>query len=170
MLIDATGYTTILNLSLNIRSIKSSLNQHAFIESTTVAVNGILPTTIDWNTKREWIITINADKPKIFLLKEHTELLSDLSRDFSYGPIIPLEYFIPMIYTIKVTLLSYQTLFCANQFNIISVHNDLDENCTPFFILIHAKATLQYLERNWNLILALGLMSIHHWPTRYQSN
>lgn len=131
--INSDGYTTTFSLSFNIRSIKTSLNQHAFIESTSFALSGILPTTIKWNSRREWIFTLNAEKPKIFLLKEHTELFADLGRDFSFGPLIPLEFFIPITYTIKGVLLNYQGFFCANQFNVIAVHNDLDENCRYSF-------------------------------------
>lgn len=148
MLIDFSGYTTTVNFALNIRSVKTSLNQHALIESTSIAFNGILPTIIDWNSKREWIFTLNADKPKIYLLKEHTELLADLGKDFSFGPIVPLDYFIPITYVFKGTLLNYQGYFCTNQFNVILVHNDLDENCILLSLLIHAQAILHCLEVN----------------------
>jgi len=73
---------------------------------------------------------------KIFLIKDHITLITDLITDWSEGDPIENEYFVPTVYDINITFKEYSILLCINECNIINQLNEMDQNCNDKILYI----------------------------------
>jgi hypothetical protein len=73
-------------------------------------------------------LEIYFHEPKIFLLRDHMTLISDLINDWSSGPTVALPFFIPYLYKFKFYLTEVDLNLCANEMNVINQPNDFNEN------------------------------------------
>lgn len=87
-----------------------------------------------WNDMHTWDVDISFDKASIYILRDHTSLLSDLLNDWNDRPSGDVEHFIPYDYNIRMNFKDNRILFCTNQENVISQPNDNQDNS---FIVIN---------------------------------
>ncbi|KAJ3287854.1 hypothetical protein HK104_008423, partial [Borealophlyctis nickersoniae] len=144
------GYTNLLNVEANNVVLSTSVNRAPVLSADlfkTAAVDihpphlqlkGHLDTPRKWNAARTWTFDTTVTKSKIFLLRDHIFLLTDLIKDFTAGPTLSLDYFIPMEYKLGVTLNDFELYLCVNHGNVIGLANDLNENA--YLIVGGAKA------------------------------
>lgn len=167
MSVTESGYSSTINMKVVAKSIKTSLNHALLTESAVFNLNVIMPTPLVWNERREWQLSLTMPNSIVFPLKQHVGFLADLGRDFTYGPQIPIEFFIPTVYKLTGQLNDYQFLFVTNQFNVIPVHIDSDENafltlkgdslkfevCLPFdkYLPLSYQIPIQVLVRQFEL-------------------
>lgn len=59
--------------------------------------------------------------PKIFLIRDHITLLSDLAKDWTSGPGSDFYHFVPYVYGFKLDLIDYALHLNLNDHNIIDV-------------------------------------------------
>ena len=83
---------------------------------------------LNWNDIYVYDLQIFLHQPKIFLLRDHMTLISDLISDWSTGPTLALPFFIPYLYKFKWFLTEAEINLCANEMNVINQPNDLNEN------------------------------------------
>jgi hypothetical protein len=92
-----------------------------------------LPSPLKWNGEREWSFAISFRQPVLYLLRDHINMFTDLSRDWTSGP--PSDYFrfIPMIYAVEFELENFELNMYVNDHNIIDKPLLRDENGAHFF-------------------------------------
>jgi hypothetical protein len=128
MLPGPNGYEPVLEVHLDSVSVLSSLNDTRFIEAESCRVRAELPSPLAWKALRQWNFAITLRTPVLYLLRDHVNMFTDLSKDWSSGPTTPLHLWIPMIYSIDLTLRSYTINLYANDFNIIDTPLQKDSN------------------------------------------
>ena len=69
-------------------------------------------------------LDIQLLETKMYLIKDHIQLITDLITDWTDGPPIENEYFVPTIYDINITFKEFSILLCINECNIIDQLND----------------------------------------------
>ncbi|QRV79612.1 fermentation-like protein [Ceratobasidium sp. AG-Ba] len=121
------------NLEVDLRKItaSSSVNQVEFLRADRCVVRGTMPNPHIWNAERVWRIETTLTKPIIKLLRDHINLLTDLTKDWtSSSPsdtpdelrrssVEEYERFVPIVYDLKVVLENYRLDLYANDHNII---------------------------------------------------
>lgn len=78
-----------------------------------------LPTPLQWNSERQWTVVMSMDRPVLYLIRDHLNMLADLGKDWSSGPPSDFHCFVPMIYAVKFDLNDYKVNLYANDHNII---------------------------------------------------
>ncbi|KAJ3173047.1 hypothetical protein HDU88_004506 [Geranomyces variabilis] len=127
------GYTTMVHVALEDVSLITSLNYAPLLTAHTFKMECVLETPLQWNGARTWTFNMALDSIKLFLLRDHVALLTDLVKDWTAGPPTSQEYFTPMIYKLKFTLTDFDMYFCVNQNNVINQPNALTDN--TYFVL-----------------------------------
>lgn len=87
-----------------------------------------MPVPLVWNAQRNWGIDVTLDTPEILLLREHVNLISDLSRDWSSGAAGDFHHFVPMHYNFRLALVKYAVHLFINDFNIVDMPRSRDHN------------------------------------------
>ncbi|KAJ3355601.1 hypothetical protein GGF32_001871 [Allomyces javanicus] len=154
MVIGPNGYTTTVQAELESVAATSSVNYAELLLAPALNVSVAMPAPLQWNASRTWDIGITAASPTLFLLRDHITLFQDLIADWGTVdtrmplPASPLALFVPITYQIKLAFKSVELQLCINEFNVIDVPNDLDEN--NFFTIstdaLDAAVTLSFLE------------------------
>ncbi|KAI8918297.1 hypothetical protein DFJ77DRAFT_289393 [Powellomyces hirtus] len=127
------GYTMMVHVALDNVSLASSLNYAPLLSAQSLKIECQLENPLQWNAPRIWTFNILLSSMKMFLLRDHVTLLTDLMKDWTSGPSNPQEYFVPMLYKIKLTMTDFDLHFCVNQNNVINQPNDLSDN--SYFVL-----------------------------------
>ncbi|KAI8592502.1 hypothetical protein BDZ88DRAFT_252512 [Geranomyces variabilis] len=122
------GYTTMVHVALEDVSLITSLNYAPLLTAHTFKMECVLETPLQWNGARTWTFNMALDSIKLFLLRDHVALLTDLVKDWTAGPPTSQEYFTPMTYKLKFTLTDFDLYFCVNQNNVINQPNALTDN------------------------------------------
>ena len=131
MIVGPEGYSNVLDIHFILKSLRTSVNYESVIQDALLEIKHIMPYPLVWNADRVWSYEIKMDNPRVFLLREHVTMMTDLLKDFSSGPAITAaQYFIPTEYKVKGVLQDSQFYLNVNPQNVIAVHNDFDENCT----------------------------------------
>ncbi|KAI9095544.1 hypothetical protein DFS34DRAFT_662396 [Phlyctochytrium arcticum] len=124
----AKGYTSTFGIALEKFTVSTSLNYAPLLEASNLKIDCQMPNPIEWKGMRTWTYSIQIAQPRIFFLRDHEALLSDLVKDWTTGPRTCLSYFIPMRYCVKLTLTDFDLYLCVNQNNVINNPNDLNDN------------------------------------------
>lgn len=93
-----------------------------------------LPSPLKWNSQRTWLFAVSLRQPVLYLLRDHVNMLTDLSRDWTSGPPSDYQRFIPMIYIFELDLHHFEINLYANDHNIIDKPLVRDENGTVCYI------------------------------------
>ena len=128
------GWTNKLNLDLKAPEVRSSVNHGLFWKADNQSLACDLSGPLKWNAKHTWRFDALSRGLKLFALREHITLLTDLIGDWSSGP--PTEYstFTPFVYEIGLRFEdSYEVCVNVNDQNIINNPSDFEDN--TFIIL-----------------------------------
>ena len=91
-------------------------------------VQGNMHSPLRWNADRQWRFGVSLRQPVLYLLRDHINMLTDLSKDWTSGP--PSNYFtwVPMRYAVDLDLRNYEINTYVNDQNIIDKPLIRDEN------------------------------------------
>jgi hypothetical protein len=82
-------------------------------------VHASFPSPLVWNSERSWPFSVSLRQPVIYLLRDHVNMFTDLTRDWTSGPPTRWNYFVPTIYLFKLDLHQFELNLYANDQNII---------------------------------------------------
>ncbi|KAK9464001.1 uncharacterized protein V1516DRAFT_89241 [Lipomyces oligophaga] len=122
------GVRNFFNADLNGLELRSSVNHEIFWKSQKINIIADLSNPLQWNGHANWIFDCEAAKSSTFLLREHITIISDLISDFTSGPGVLYEQFVPRTYQFNFTLLDLVLHLNVNDSNIISNPTDFDDN------------------------------------------
>ncbi|KAG6015189.1 hypothetical protein E4U43_005623 [Claviceps pusilla] len=124
-----TGYCNQLNIDLPSTELRSSVNHDLLWTSGPQSIKCDLSTPLGWNTMRTWYFNVVCSDMKLYLLRDHIYLLTDLVDDWASGP--PSEYlvFTPFIYRLNLDLHNLRLFLNVNDENIVDKATALDDNC-----------------------------------------
>lgn len=133
MLASASGYKNRLSIDLPNTELRSSVNHDLLWTTGPQKISCDLSNPLSWNSLRNWHFTVDSEDMKLFLLRDHIFLLTDLVDDWASGP--PAEYldFTPYKYHLHLHLRNMQLYLNVNDENIIDQPTVLDDN--SFLIL-----------------------------------
>ncbi|KAG0707320.1 hypothetical protein DFH29DRAFT_995117 [Suillus ampliporus] len=122
------GYEPRLEIHLDTLSVASSLNDIKLIAAESCRVHASLPSPLVWNAERRWSFSISLRQPAIYLLRDHINMFTDLTRDWTFGPPTDWNLFVPTIYILELDLHHFELNLYANDQNIIDKPLDKGEN------------------------------------------
>ncbi|KAH7888759.1 hypothetical protein F5I97DRAFT_2055646 [Phlebopus sp. FC_14] len=128
MIIGPDGYESRLEVHLDTVQVTSSLNDIKLVNAESCRVHAALPSPLKWNAKRQWSFAVSLRQPIIFLLRDHINMFSDLSRDWTTGPLTEWHHFVPTVYSFELALHHFDLDLYANDQNIIDKPLIKDEN------------------------------------------
>ncbi|ORX43270.1 hypothetical protein BCR36DRAFT_586752, partial [Piromyces finnis] len=126
--ISEEGYEGKLDVNLLNVKVTTSIDYAVFLNGSQLKINATIPAPLKWNQERTMPFDIQFLETKIFLLKDHITLITDLITDWTEGEPIENDYFVPTIYDINITFKEYSILMCINECNIINQLNEIDQN------------------------------------------
>ena len=110
--------------------LRSSVNHDILYMADIHTIEADIGFPLKWNGECEWRFNNFSSNGKIFFLREHTLLFSDIFTDFASGPATPYEQFRPFKYFIDWDLVNYKLYLNVNDSNIIN--NPLDFNSNKY--------------------------------------
>ncbi|KAH8118988.1 hypothetical protein DFH11DRAFT_1696800 [Phellopilus nigrolimitatus] len=128
MVATAEGYTAELDIVLDNISVTSSLNDIRLLEANSCSIFSYLPSPLRWDSERSWNFDIELDRPVLFLIRDHINMIADLSKDWSAGPPSDFNTFVPITYSLYLTLSNFELNLYANDHNIIDRPLERREN------------------------------------------
>ncbi|EAW14366.1 putative fermentation associated protein (Csf1) [Aspergillus clavatus NRRL 1] len=123
-----SGFSNSLDLDLRESKLSSSVNHALLWECSRQFLTCDLSNPLCWNSLRAWKFDVKSHDMKLFLLRDHIFLLTDLVSDWASGP--PQDYFtfVPFTYTLSLSFDNIKLYINVNDLNIISNPSDLDDN------------------------------------------
>lgn len=91
-----------------------------------------MPSPLVWNASRTWSFDVAFDKPEIYILRDHITLITDLSKDWTSGPVTEHARFIPVIYDIHFSLNDFKLVMYLNDHNVIDYPLSDLQNCKRY--------------------------------------
>ena len=145
MVATARGYEPTLHIHLDTVTITSSLNDIRILTADScvvrlpiarqyladdklVQVRAELPSPLKWNDQRQWTFAISLRQPVFYLLRDHINMFTDLSKDWVSGPHGSQERFISMMYKVEIDMYNYEINTYVNDHNIIDKPLIREEN------------------------------------------
>lgn len=148
MVASREGFTAILEVDLRKITASSSVNQFEFLRADRCTIRSIMPTPHKWNAERSWDVQVKLVKPSIKLLRDHINLFTDITKDWTSTPPLPdsaeeakqmeaegYNRFVPITYVLGVTLENYRLDLYANDHNIIDWPLSHVDNCELSLVL-----------------------------------
>lgn len=123
-----TGWANTLSLFLLQPELRSSVNHDILFTADTHFVECNIGFPLKWNAPCTWSFMNHSTNAKLFLLREHIFLVSDLFADFASGPPPPYENVRPFKYIINWKMDDYKFYLNLNDENIIDNPLDFDSN------------------------------------------
>ncbi|CAI5760005.1 unnamed protein product [Candida verbasci] len=125
---NSTGFPNKLKVQFNEPEVRSSVNHDVLFLADQHQIDADIGFPLKWNGKCDWKFDQVSINSKLFLLREHTLLFSDLFTDFASGEPQKYEYFRPFLYQINWKLINYKFFLNVNDFNIINNPLDFENN------------------------------------------
>ncbi|RLV90840.1 Protein CSF1 [Spathaspora sp. JA1] len=122
------GWPNRLNAIFNEVEIRSSVNHDVLFLADSHEINAKIGFPLAWNGKCEWDFEQTSFNGRLFFLREHTLLFSDLFIDFASGDPQPYELFRAFLYNITWKITNYKLYLNVNDFNIINNALDFNNN------------------------------------------
>lgn len=127
------GYETVMQLRIMDLEARSSVNDKIFAKIPMVLIVADMPAPLVWDSHRTWKycltlceqsqMSYNApdsrNQPRVSLVRDHIQFLTDLIKDWVSGPPTPYEEWIPTTYQIELNLVEYELCLHLNDLNII---------------------------------------------------
>ncbi|EEB91632.1 hypothetical protein MPER_09982, partial [Moniliophthora perniciosa FA553] len=83
MIAGTDGYEPILEVHLDTITVTSSLNDIRLVSAETCRVHCELPSSLAWNAERVWSIAVSLRNPILFIIRDHVNMFTDLSKDWT---------------------------------------------------------------------------------------
>ncbi|EJD02702.1 uncharacterized protein FOMMEDRAFT_146573 [Fomitiporia mediterranea MF3/22] len=128
MIATVEGYIAELDVFMDDITVTSSLNDIRLLEAYSCSVKSLLPSPLRWNSERSWDFNVSLDKPTLYIIRDHVNMLTDLGKDWSTGPTHDFHTFVPIIYSLNLNLHDFELNLYANDHNIIDRPLDRREN------------------------------------------
>ena len=128
MVASENGYSNILDLDLKAPYMSSSANHELMWRSKCLTMSCDLSYPRGWNLLREWRFDVASDELKLFILRDHAFLLTDLVNDWTTSPPGAFLAFVPFIYHLGLRLPGFKVYLNTNDSNIIDKPSTLDDN------------------------------------------
>lgn len=112
--------------------VRTSVNHDILFTADSHCVDGDIGFPLSWNGTCHWTFKNHSKNAKMFFLREHTMLISDLFSDFSSGDPQPYEYFRPFVYALDWDFEGYKIFLNVNDLNIVD--NPLDFSSNKFLL------------------------------------
>ncbi|CAH6719724.1 hypothetical protein CLIB1444_02S15082 [[Candida] jaroonii] len=109
---------------------RSSVNHDILYSADVHTINAQVGFPLTWNGACDWIFDNFSSNSKLFFLREHSILLSDVFEDFASGPPALYENFRPFKYHFNWEFSDYKIYLNINDSNIIN--NPLDFNSNKY--------------------------------------
>jgi hypothetical protein len=123
------GWKSVLMVDMTNLEVRTSVNHELLFSASSHALVADISNTLCWNELQNWTISNNSYNVKMFLVREHIMLLSDLTNDFTDGPPTPYDLFTPFIYKLNWNIHDgYGIYLNINELNIINNPADFEEN------------------------------------------
>ncbi|CUM48715.1 unnamed protein product [Debaryomyces fabryi] len=122
------GWNNELKAVFHSFEMRSSVNHDILFMADKHSIDCKVGFPLKWNGKCDWIFDNISDNGKLFFLREHTMLISDIFTDFASGPPLPYELFRPFHYHINWKLNTYKLYLNVNDNNIINNPLDFSSN------------------------------------------
>jgi hypothetical protein len=87
-----------------------------------------LPSPLKWDDQRQWTFAISLRRPIFYLLRDHINMFTDLSKDWASGPPANYDRFVPMLYKVEIDMVNYELNTYVNDHNIIDKPLIKEEN------------------------------------------
>lgn len=113
------GWDNTLDILLKRPEISTSVNHDVLYMAAEHRIMGSTGYPLQWNGKAVWTFDQTSKGSKLFMLREHFTLISDLFRDFSSGEPQPYNEFRPFDYDINWKVFDFAICLNANERNII---------------------------------------------------
>lgn len=117
-----------LNVDLKYPELRTSVNHGLLFKADVQKVTGDLSNPLVWNAFHKWTFESISQDIKLFLLREHIILLTDLIGDWTSGPPADHATFVPFQYSIKLQFLNIELPLNVNDGNIIDDPSDYNNN------------------------------------------
>lgn len=88
-----------------------------------------MPSPLQWDAYRQWTFDLSFTNPVIYLLRDHTTLITDLIQDWTSGPPSDFNTWVPTDYVLKFGLKDYTVNMYANDHNVIDHPLSDNRNC-----------------------------------------
>lgn len=92
-----------------------------------------MPSPLQWNADRQWTFDVSMSRPIIHLLRDHVTLITDLAKDWSTGPPVDFNRFVPITYILKLTFKEVKLHLYVNDHNVIDFPLVDQQNCEQIF-------------------------------------
>lgn len=122
------GWNNELKAFFNSFEVRSSVNHDVFFIADSHNLDCNVGFPLEWNGKCKWIFDNTSENGRLFFLREHTMLLSDIFTDFASGPPLPYELFRPFEYQLNWKFNTYKLYLNVNDNNIINNPLDFSSN------------------------------------------
>ena len=136
MIAGEKGFQNSLDLDVRSPSMTTSVNHDLLWQSEALNLNCNLPNPLQWKASREWKFDIRSDGMKLFLLRDHVFLLTDLISDWTSGPSAGFAAFVPFHYAMSVQFTDFQGYLNVNDLNIINRPTSMEDNS---FVILRAE-------------------------------
>ncbi|KAK6458751.1 uncharacterized protein RJT20DRAFT_123813 [Scheffersomyces xylosifermentans] len=120
------GWPNTLQVLFSEAEIRTSVNHDVLFMADSHEIKANIGFPLEWNGKCTWTFDMTSDNAKMFFLREHTMLFSDIFADFASGEPTPYESFRPFVYKINWKMNDYKLYLNVNDENVIN--NPLDFN------------------------------------------
>lgn len=108
--------------------VRSSVNHDILYSADIHTINANVGFPLGLNEKCTWTFDNFSSNGRIFFLREHVLLLSDIFSDFASGPSPKYEYFRPFEYVVNWELVDYKLYMNINDSNVINNPLDFTSN------------------------------------------
>lgn len=124
----ATGWPNTLNLVMDRPEMRSSVNHDLLFTADEHKMDCDIGFPLEWNGKCVWTFNNQSKNAKLFILREHIFLMTDVVSDFSSGAPVAYEYHRQFEYRFNWQIENYKLFFNVNDHNIINDPLDFDNN------------------------------------------
>jgi hypothetical protein len=113
------GYHSHLEVHLDEVAVTSTLNDICILKAPSCRVYAGMPAPLKWNDHREWTVSVSFQRPVIYILRDHINMVTDLIKDWISGP--PSEYhrFVPTTYRMGFDMRFFEMYLYINDHNIV---------------------------------------------------
>lgn len=125
---NASGWPNTLSVAMDKPEVRTSVNHDLLFSADEHILDCDIGFPLLWNGKCVWTFNNLSKNAKLFILREHTFLMTDVVSDFSSGAPAPYEYYRPFEYQLNWQIDDYKLFFNVNDHNIINDPLDFENN------------------------------------------
>ncbi|KAL7270209.1 Macrophage colony-stimulating factor 1 receptor [Rhizina undulata] len=140
MIASKSGWKSGLNLELRFPEVRTSVNHDLLYKADWQGLECDLSSPLQWNGQCKWTFDNVSRGMRIFLLREHVTLMTDLVTDWAAGPLAEYATFQPFLYDMKLKLEDWEIGINVNDQNIIENPSSFEDNA---FLMLKTRGGLQ---------------------------